>query len=121
MAILSTGPIDNSITMGNNLTQIITVKIVNTDSVNPSTVEIQGYYLDGTRTLYVSELFSVAPNQVVTKDYDGNFTAYEFVFMTGGSGAAQTEISVWGKTALGTLVDSHRVVAEEQLMSNEII
>ncbi|MBE0343801.1 YncE family protein, partial [Paenibacillus sp. 28ISP30-2] len=58
---------------------------------------------------------SVAPNQVVTKNYFANFDAFEFVFTTGGVALSQTEISVWGKNAAGQLVTAHRLVSSELL------
>lgn len=115
MAILSTGPIENNAVGGVRPIQQVTVKIVNRDATNTSNVEILGYYLNGIRTLYVNELFSVGPNVVVTKNYFANFDAYEFVFATGGLGTNQTEVSVWGKDAVGQLIDAHRVVASEEL------
>ena len=115
MAILSTGPIENRPVGGVRPTQQGTVKIDNNDSVNSSTVLIQGYYLNGTRSLYVLELFTVAPNQVVTKNYFVNFDSFEFVFTTSGTAAESTEISVWGKNASGQLVTAHRLVSDESL------
>ncbi|AJS59033.1 hypothetical protein [Paenibacillus sp. IHBB 10380] len=115
MAILSTGPIDNNAVGGVRPTQQVTVKIVNRDAINISNILILGYYLNGIRTLYVSELFNVSPNEVVTKNYFANFDAYEFVFTTGNLAAVETEVSVWGKDAAGHLIDAHRVVASEEL------
>lgn len=117
MAILSTGPIENRPVGGVRPTQQVTVKIINTDSANFSTVFIQGYHLNGTRTLYVSELFTVAPNQVITKNYFANFDAFEFVFTISGPAEESTEISVWGKSGSGQLVTAHRLVSDELLGS----
>ena len=117
MAILATGPIENNPVSGIRPTQQVTIKIDNHDSINSSTVLIKGFVLNGTRTLYVSELFSVAPNQVITKNYFANLNAFEFVFITGDPAADQTEISVWGKGASGQLVAAHRLVSSERLGS----
>jgi hypothetical protein len=113
MAILSTGPIVNSAVNGFRPNQQVTVIIDNRDSVNFSTLLIEGYLLNGSRTLYVLELFPVAPNQVVTKTYYTDFVAFAFFFTTGGAAASQTEISVWGKNGVGQLVTSHRLVSSE--------
>ncbi|MRN56178.1 hypothetical protein [Paenibacillus monticola] len=113
MAILATGPIENSAVGGIRPTQQVTVKVINRDVVNTSTVLIQGYVLDGTRTLYVSEAFLMAANGVLTRNYFANLDAFEFIFTTGGAAEAQVEISVWGKQASGQLVDAHRIVVEE--------
>ncbi|EFU39327.1 hypothetical protein PVOR_25248 [Paenibacillus vortex V453] len=67
MAILSSGPIENSAINGMRSTQQITVIIENRDLVNSATVLIQGYALNGTRTLYVLELLVALPNQVDNK------------------------------------------------------
>src|SRR3954464_6409554 len=111
MAIVSTGPIENRPVGGVRPTQQVTVKIDNNDSGNSSAVLIQGYYLNGTKTLYVLELFNVAPNQVVTKDYFADFDAFKFVFTQSGPSAESIEISVWGKNASGQLVTAHRLVS----------
>jgi hypothetical protein len=115
MTILSTGPIENNAVGGVRPTRQVTVKIVNRDDTNISNIIILGYYLNGIRTLYVNELFNVGPNEVVTKNYYANFDGYEFVFTTGNLAADETEVSVWGKDAIGQLIDAHRVVASEEL------
>ncbi|OIJ18548.1 hypothetical protein BKP45_19080 [Anaerobacillus alkalidiazotrophicus] len=115
MSIFSTGPIENNPVGGARPSRQVTVKIDNKSSVNFSTVSIQGFALDGSRTLYVLEQLSVAPNQVVTKTYSANFNAFEFVFITGGDAEADTDISVWGKNAAGQLVTAHRLVSSELL------
>ncbi|MDO0825300.1 hypothetical protein [Desulfosporosinus nitroreducens] len=117
MAILSTGPIENRPVGGVRPTQQVTVKIDNNDSTNSSSVLLQGYHLNGTRTLYVLELFIVAPNQVITKDYFANFDAFEFVFTTSGPAEGSTEISVWGKSGSGQLIAAHRLVLDELSVS----
>ncbi|WP_241680094.1 hypothetical protein [Metabacillus mangrovi] len=113
MAILSTGPIENSPAGGSRPTQTVTVKIDNSSGTDSSTILIQGYQLNGTRTLYVSELLAIAPNQVITKNYFADVNAFEFVFTTGDAAASATEISVWGKNASGQLVAAHRLVFDE--------
>ncbi|WP_246318262.1 BclA C-terminal domain-containing protein [Paenibacillus taichungensis] len=117
MAILSTGPIENNISgvTGTRPTQFVTVKIDNRDSIDVYSVLLLGYYLDGVRTLYVEEMFNVLPNQVVTKDYNANFDAFEFIFSTADLAAPEAQISVWGKDAEGELVTAHRLVSQELL------
>jgi hypothetical protein len=115
MAILSTGPIENNLVSGVRPTQRVTVRINNRDSANFSTLLIQGYYLNGTRTLYVLELISVNPNEVIAKDYYANFDAFEFVFTTGSAAEDETQISVWGKDSAGQLVTAHCLVSSELL------
>jgi hypothetical protein len=53
--------IENHPVGGVRPTQQVTVKLVNRDSVNSSTVLVQGYFLNGTRTLYVLEVVSLTP------------------------------------------------------------
>lgn len=119
MAILSTGPIENNAVSGVRPTQSVTVKIVKRNAGSSSTVSIQGYVLGATRTLYVSEVLEVAPNQVLTRDYYANLDAFEFVFTTADAGDEAIGISVWGKNAAGQLVNAHRVVSHENLRSEE--
>ncbi|MEK4236676.1 hypothetical protein BSK65_00620 [Paenibacillus odorifer] len=113
--ILSTGPIENNPVSNVRPTQQLTIKIDNRDLVDTSSILIQGYYLIGTRTLYVLELISIDPYQVLTKNYYADFDAFEFVFTTSGLAEQQVQISVWGKDADGQLVSAHRLVASEQL------
>ncbi|WP_180361743.1 MULTISPECIES: hypothetical protein [unclassified Paenibacillus] len=120
MAILSTGPIENNPVSGVRPTQQLTIKMDNRDLINSADVLIQGYYLDGARNLYVNELINVNPNEVITKNYDGNFNAFEFVFTTSGLAEDQTGISVWGKNVEGQLVIPHRIVSSELLGANEV-
>ncbi|WP_404332370.1 hypothetical protein [Mesobacillus maritimus] len=115
MSIYSTGPIENNPVNGVRPTQQVTVKIENKNSEDFSTVSIQGYALNGTRTLYVSELLSVAPNEVITKNYFADLNAFGFEFITGGDAEDDTDISVWGKNAAGQLVTAHRLVSSELL------
>ncbi|ASR47703.1 hypothetical protein B4V02_13975 [Paenibacillus kribbensis] len=117
MAVLSTGPIENSPVSGIRPIQQVTVKIINRDLVNSSIVLIQGYFLNGIRTLYVLEQMALAPNTVTTKNYLADFDAYEFVFTTSGLAEESTDISVWGKNGNGEIIDVQRVVADEQLNS----
>lgn len=113
MAILSTGPIENNAVSDVRPTQQVTVKIDNRNSLDESVVLIQGYNLTATRTLYVSEQISLAPDQVVTRTYFANLDAFEFVFTVEGVAMEQTEISVWGKNETGQLVAAHRLVSSE--------
>ncbi|MDQ0874564.1 hypothetical protein QFZ77_003223 [Paenibacillus sp. V4I3] len=115
MAVLSTGPIENNPVDGVRPTQQVTIKMVNRDSVNSSTVLIQGYFLNGSRTLYVLEEVSLGPNEVVTRNHFANFDAFEFVFTTSGPAEESTEISVWGRNGSGEFISSQRLVSDEQL------
>lgn len=119
MAILSTGPIENNEVSGVRPTVQVTVKIDNRDAVNQSAILIQGYNLTLTRTLYVSELITVSPDEVITRNYFANLDAYEFVFTTEGLAELQTETSVWGKNSAGQLVTAHRLVSAELLGAEE--
>ncbi|WP_405116608.1 hypothetical protein MHH28_16025 [Paenibacillus sp. FSL K6-1217] len=122
MAILSTGPIENNAISGVRPTQTVTVKISKRNAAGGSSLSIQGYVLGATRTLYVSEVIHIAPNEVVTKNYFADLDAYEFVFLT--ADAAEEDeigISVWGKSSTGQLVAAHRVVTHEKLGSQDQI
>ncbi|WP_339319167.1 hypothetical protein [Paenibacillus sp. FSL R10-2734] len=114
MALFSTGPIDNSPILGVRQTQIVTVKVVNRDSLNPYHLVIQGFLLDTSRTMYVNEMFNLAPNQALTRNYFADLDAFEFVFETLDEVEAEIGISVWGKQVSGELVDPHRIVAWEK-------
>ncbi|MGM0847280.1 MAG: hypothetical protein ACQEUT_20165 [Bacillota bacterium] len=116
MHSFSTGPIDNSLVGGVRQTQRATVKIVNRDPINTSVIAVQGYILNGTETLYVQELFSINPNQVITKNYFVNFN-YKFEFEISGPAEEETGISVWGKNTEGQVVAVHRIVSDELLRS----
>ena len=120
MAVLSTGPIENNIVVGSGERPIqrITVKLDNWSLTSFSTVLVQGYYLNGVRTLYVEELFNVLPNQVITNDYYADLDAFEFIFITGDDTEDEVQISVWGKNQNGQLVTAHRLVSEELLGAN---
>lgn len=117
MAVLSTGPIENSPVSGIRPIQQVTVKIINRDLVNSSIILIQGYFLNGLRTLNALEQIALAPNAVITRNYTANFNAYEFVFTTSGLAEESTDISVWGKNGSGTIIGAQRIVADEQLES----
>ncbi|KAF6614267.1 MULTISPECIES: hypothetical protein [Paenibacillus] len=117
MTLLTTGPIENSPVSGVRTIQQVTVKMVNRDLVNSSTILIQGYVLDGLRTLFVLEVIALAPNAVATRNYTVNFNAYEFVFTTSGLAEESTDISVWGKNESGAIIGAQRIVADEQLES----
>ncbi|WFA82858.1 MULTISPECIES: hypothetical protein [Paenibacillus] len=116
MAVLSTGPIENNLSGGSRPTQQVTIKMVNTDSINTSNVLIEGYFLNGTRTLYVLQSVNLTPGQVFSQTYYANLDGYEYVFTTGGSAAASTEISVWGKDSTGQIVTAHRIVSNELVL-----
>ena len=79
------------------------------------TFSIEGYSLNGNRTLYVLEVVSLTPNEVATRNYFANLAAFQFVFTTNGLAAESTEISVWGKNASGQLETAHRLVLNELL------
>ena len=116
MAVLSTGPIENSLVNGVRSTQEVTIKFVNRDSVNTSTVLIQGYFLNGSRSLYVLEQIILAPNEVQSRNYFANFDAFEFVFTTSGLAEENSEISVWGRNLSGEIMSLHRLVSDENLV-----
>ncbi|OME03181.1 spore surface glycoprotein BclB [Paenibacillus odorifer] len=113
MSQLSTGPIENNLVGGVRPTQLVTLKIVNQSDDTPSTVQVEGYYMNGTRTLYVSEQVNLAPNQVVNRDYYANFDSFEFLFTTPITIDDPIQISVWGKSSTGQLVIAHRLVYSE--------
>ena len=114
MAVFSTGPIENSPVLGIRPTQMLTVKIVNRDSVNSYNLLIQGFILGTSRTMYVNEMVTILPNEVLTKNYFADLNAIEFEFATTEEVEAEVGISIWGKQSTGQLVDSHRVVMWEK-------
>jgi hypothetical protein len=118
MAILSTGPIENNPVSGVRPTQQVTIRLVSRTAVDSVTVSVQGYVLSTTRTLYVSEMISVAPNEAVIRNYFADLDAFEFVFGTSTEAAEEVGISVWGKQTSGQLVDAHRVVEHEKTVKN---
>lgn len=116
MSFLSTGPIENNAVNGVRPTQTVTVRIDNRSDVTASSVQIQGYYMDGgLRVLYVSESLNIAPNQVVTNNYFANFDAFEFTFTTTTTVNDPIQVSFWGKSSTGSLVTAHRLVSSELL------
>ncbi|MGG4130144.1 exosporium glycoprotein BclB-related protein [Paenibacillus illinoisensis] len=116
MSFLSTGPIENNAVNGVRPTQTVTIRIDNRSDVTASSVQIQGYYMNGgLRVLYVSESLNIAPNQVVTNNYFANFDAFEFTFTTTTTVNDPVQVSVWGKSSTGSLVTAHRLVSSELL------
>lgn len=112
MALLSSGPIDNSPVLGIRPTKIVTIKIVNRSAVNVSRLVIQGFVLGAVREMYVSELVEVGPNEVLTRNYFADLDAFEYALTTE-VGEDTIGISIWGKMASGELVDVHRIVSWE--------
>ena len=78
MATLSTGPIENNPVSGVRPTQQVTIRLANR-AADSLIVSVQGYVLSTTRTLYVSEVISIAPNEALTRNYFADLDAYEFV------------------------------------------
>ncbi|MEK5057014.1 spore surface glycoprotein BclB [Paenibacillus sp. FSL H7-0326] len=116
MSFLSTGPIENNAVSGVRPTQSVTISIDNRSDSTASSVQIQGYYMDGgIRTLYVSESINIEPNQVITNNYFANFDAFEFTFTTTSTVNDPIQVSVWGKSSTGSLVTAHRLVSSELL------
>ncbi|WP_212029770.1 hypothetical protein [Metabacillus lacus] len=113
MAVFKTGPIDNNTTDGNRPTQSVTAVIINTSQTNAASILIQGYFLNGNRTQYVSELFRIEPNQVINREFFADFDGFEYIFTTGGSGEEGVELSIWGKNEAGEIVAAHRLVYDE--------
>ncbi|MDT0124231.1 hypothetical protein Q9R46_16355 [Paenibacillus sp. RRE4] len=118
MAILSTGPIENNAVSGVRPTQQVTVRLVSRATTDAVNVSIQGYVLSTTRTLYVSELISIAPNEAVTRNYFADLDAFEFVFGVSDERLGEVGISVWGKDSSGQLVVAHRVVEHEKTVQD---
>ncbi|WP_113928044.1 collagen-like protein [Bacillus sp. P14.5] len=115
MAILSTGPILNTPSNGERLTKKVTVKIDNRSSSIPATILIQGYYLHGSRKLYVSETHNLLPNAVITRNFYADFDGFEYVFTIQGASEEEVQISIWGKGASDQIVAAHRLVSDELL------
>ncbi|AIQ49034.1 hypothetical protein R70723_26370 [Paenibacillus sp. FSL R7-0273] len=113
MAILSTGPIENSPVSGVRPAQLVTIRINNRSSQTAASVLIEGFYFTGIRNLYVSEVINVAPDEAVTRNYFADLDGYEFVFTTSGIMDADLAVSVWGKQTDGQLVEAHRVASRE--------
>lgn len=118
MAILSTGPIENNAVSGVRPTQQVTIRLVSRAAVDAASVSVQGYVLSTTRTLYVSELISIAPNEAVTRNYFADVDAFEFEFGVSADLVGDVGISVWGKDSSGQLVDAHRVVEHEKTVQD---
>ncbi|CAM4518554.1 hypothetical protein [Paenibacillus typhae] len=115
MALLSTGPIENTPVSGVRPTQQLTVKFDNRDATIFSTILVEGYVLNGTRTLYAQDEFVLAPNQVITKNYFADLNAFEYIFTIDDAAAEVTQISAWGKNTAGQLITAHRLVSSEVL------
>lgn len=113
MAVLSTGPIENLSLNGVRPIQQVTIKMLNRDSDDSATVVIQGYHLNGSRTLYVLEAVSLMPNEVETRNYFANIDSFEFVFTISGPEEGNTSVSVWGKNGIGEI--SQRLLSDEHL------
>ncbi|MDO0823520.1 hypothetical protein [Desulfosporosinus nitroreducens] len=110
MASFTTGLIENTPVNEVRPTITLTVKITNDDTI-AATVQIMGFYVTGTtKTLYVLELFIVAPGEVASRIYDTPFDEFEFQFITSSDAV---EISAWGKDGAGNLNTAHRIVARE--------
>jgi hypothetical protein len=119
LTILSTGPIENTAVSGVRPTKQVTIRFVSrAAAVDAVIVSVKGYMLDTTRTLYVSELISVAPNEALTRNYFADLDAFEFLFEISEANVGDVGISVWGKQASGELVDAHRVVEHEKTITN---
>lgn len=114
MALLSTGPIDNSPVLGVRPTKTVTIRIVNRSATENSTVVVHGFILGASRSMYVNELLDILPNGVMTKNYFADLDAFEFVFLTTEIVEEKIGISVWGKQDSGQLMDVHRVVTWEK-------
>ncbi|MEL1136333.1 hypothetical protein AAC978_14220, partial [Desulfitobacterium sp. THU1] len=110
MAELTTGLIENFPVNGVRPSVSVSVRITN-DGDSVETVEIIGYALNGLfKDVYVLELISVNPGEVVLREYFADLNAFEFVFSTSSEAVV---ISAWGKDAAGNLVDAHRVLPAE--------
>ena len=107
----STGLIENTPVAGVRPTTTLTVKITNDDPIATASILIKGFYVTGTtKILYVLEVLTLAPGEVVRRIYYAQFDEFEFQFMTSSNAV---EISAWGKNAAGNLVAAHRVLPAE--------
>ncbi|MBY0115449.1 collagen-like triple helix repeat-containing protein [Paenibacillus xylanexedens] len=113
MAILLTGPIDNSPVNGVRPTQIVSIKIENQSAVNAATILVQGYSLITSRALYVSEQFTILPGAVATRTYFADLNSFEYVITVTGAAPEDILVSFWGKNSAGSLVAAHRLVYSE--------
>lgn len=110
MPNLTTGLLENTPVMGVRPSSTFSVNITN-DSTMLEDVLIQGFYQSGiTKVLYVLELVSISPNEVVLRNYYANLDAVEFQFIVS---SIEVKATVWGKDAAGNLTTAHRVVAQE--------
>ncbi|WP_339797759.1 hypothetical protein MKY19_22430 [Paenibacillus sp. FSL R5-0744] len=121
MVILSTGPISNNLIGGVRPSSFVTIKIDNRNEADYSTILIEGFYLNGTRTIYVQELMLVLTNTVITRNYSVEFDAFEFVFTIIGPAENETQVSLWGKDESRELVAAHRILSDELLGSVEVV
>lgn len=117
MSIISTGPIENNPVAGVRPTQLVTVRLVSRAAVEAISVVIQGYVLNGTRTVYVSETVNLAPNESLLRNYYADLNGFEFVFNTGETDDQLLGISVWGKQNTGELTAAHRIVTHEHIFA----
>ncbi|WP_091016644.1 MULTISPECIES: collagen-like triple helix repeat-containing protein [Paenibacillus] len=113
MAILLTGPIDNSPVNGVRPTQIVSIKVENQSVVNAATILVQGYSLITNRALYVSEQFTILPGAVATRTYFADLNSFEYVITVTGATPEDILVSFWGKNTVGSLVAAHRLVYSE--------
>jgi len=108
--VFTTGLIDNPAVVGIRPSTTIDVLLTN-DSVVANNVQINGFFVSGaTKTPYVVELLTLAPGDVVTRNYFTQFDIFEFEFTIAVAGL---EISVWGKNAAGNINAEHRLVPNE--------
>lgn len=108
--LFTTGLIDNPAVVGIRPSATIDVLLTN-DTFLSSDVIISGFYVSGTvKIQYVFELLTLAPGEVVTRNYYTQFDIFEFEFTTT---VADTEISVWGKDLTGAINAEHRLVPSE--------
>ncbi|WP_342345643.1 collagen-like triple helix repeat-containing protein [Paenibacillus sp. CFBP 13594] len=113
LAILLTGPIDNSPVNGVRPTQIVSIKVENQSVVNAATILVQGYSLITNRALYVSEQFTILPGAVATRTYFADLNSFEYVITVTGATPEDILVSFWGKNTAGSLVAAHRLVYSE--------
>jgi hypothetical protein len=106
---LSTGPVQRAGTDA----QTITVQLLNDDASITAQIEILGFYKSGSTKLpYVHELFLLAPNKMVTKNYFVTQTdVFEFQFGIQNTIAVST--SIWGMDSIGRVIAQNRLAAEE--------
>ena len=115
MPYLTAGVIDNTSVSPNKIVTRVSVRIENEDITiadPPAVIQVRGYYLSGTtRVQYVLEQFTVAPQEVITRIYNTTgFSAFEFEFEIF---TVTPLITMWGKNAVGDIIDSYRVLTGE--------